>query len=56
VEATYGPDEEKVYFRLNVEQGMQDLPENTYDEETRVKIKAQVAKYVSMIICLYGWF
>jgi len=47
VEATYGPDEEKVYFRLNVEQGMQDLPENTYDEETRVKIKAQVASYLA---------
>lgn len=56
VEATYGPEDEKVYFRLNVEQGMQDLPENTYDEETRVKIKAQVAQCVSVVICLCGRF
>jgi hypothetical protein len=56
VEATYGPDEEKVYFRLNVEQGMQDLPENTYDKETRIMIQTQVAKCVSVIICLCGWF
>jgi len=44
VEASYGEQVEKVYFRLNVEQGAQDFLENEYDEETRQNIHAQVIK------------
>ena len=47
IEASYGEEEEKVYFRLNVEQGMQGLPETVYDEATRQNIHAQVEKCVS---------
>jgi hypothetical protein len=50
VDATYGPNDEKVYYRLNVEQGMQDLSELDYNEEARAQIKAQVTRFASLFI------
>lgn len=49
IESSYGENDEKIYFRFNVEQGMQDVPETVYDDENWERIEAQVKAYASFI-------
>ncbi|KIM26135.1 hypothetical protein M408DRAFT_330721 [Serendipita vermifera MAFF 305830] len=47
IEASYGENDEKVYFRFNVEQGMQDVPETSYNEENWDIIETSVDAYTN---------